>query len=82
MYMFIDGQVKTHRNNRLVPLLGTTKIKQISDIIYLNDLSVIYIHLNIHLILLVPPTVYDYLRVDLFIMPDPFTALVFSSKVG
>ena len=29
-----------------------------------------------------PPTIYDYLRVGLFIMYDPFTDFVFSSKVG
>ena len=52
------------------PPPGTTQIKQVSYFIYLNELSIIYIHLNTHLLPLVPPpNILDYCRVRYLYRP-------------
>ena len=55
---------------------------QVYDLIYLYKTVTIYIHLNIHPLLLVPPHHLRLLSAKLFIWPYAFTSVVLSSEIS
>ena len=64
------------------PPPGTIKIKQVADIINLNRLSIIYIHLNIHPLPPVPPTIRDHYQVYPYYITLCIHGCCLQNKIG